>query len=353
MNHSTSVPQGSGQVLPFDFYATFDVDSICSYIPENVAILLPASSFARDNFPRPHLPAHIKNVAADSGGFVASRIWGEYRYSLEQYVQWLSTFSPVFAATMDYCCEPELEVVTRERQEKTTRNAWLAFKTYQSLPFAWVPTIQGWLPSDYRRHAQELLPLIREMQAFYAETSSFWRVGVGTLCRRNDVTMIEAILNEVRAVLPGVPLHLWGIKLDALRGVDLSQVVSTDSAVWHGKYRRDDLRVRAKASGMSMRRYAVTCNLPSYIEKVYKAVAESRRNGMAKQNGQMLEQVRVALRNSGGWTLDLSPCVAIASMPMRCVDQGQSERNVTWVQLRLWQSGKQSCRAGLVRNTIN
>jgi hypothetical protein len=115
------------------------------------------------------------------------------------------------------------------------------------------------------------------------------------------------ILNEVRATLPGIPLHLWGIKLDALRSIDLSQVVSTDSAVWHGKYRRDDLRACAKASDMSMRRYAVTCNLPSYIEKVHKAVAESRRNGMAKQNGQMLEQVRVALRNSGGWTLDLSP----------------------------------------------
>ena len=208
---------------------------------------------------------------------------------------------------MDYCCEPELEVVTRERQEKTTRNAWLAWETYRSQPFAWVPTIQGWLPSDYRRHAQELKPLIEEMQAFYVGNSSF-RVGVGTLCRRCDVTMIEAILQEVRAVLPGVPLHLWGIKLDALRSINLSQVVSTDSAAWHGKFYRgiEQLRERAAEAQMSMRKYAVTVNLPAYIEKVYKAVAESRQVIGAKQDVQTLSYVRSILRASGGWTLDLS-----------------------------------------------
>src|SRR5436853_509234 len=138
-----SVPHDGGPGNAFDFYATFDVRGLCSYIPQDVAVLLPASSFAKDGFPRPRLPVSITNRAADSGGFVASRIWGEYRYSLEQYVGWLRSWSPRWAATMDYCCEPELEVVTRERQEKTTRNAWQAWETYRSLPFAWVPTVQG------------------------------------------------------------------------------------------------------------------------------------------------------------------------------------------------------------------
>jgi hypothetical protein len=288
----------------FTFYATFDVDSQCSYLPEDVAVLLPASSFARKNFPRPSFS--VKTCAADSGGFMASRIWGDYRYSLEEYVGWLTSFSPLWAATMDYCCEPELEVVTRDRQERTTQNAWQAWEQYRSLPFAWVPTLQGWLPSDYRRHAEELKPLIQEMQAFYARSPS-WRVGVGTLCRRNDVSMIQAILQEVRAVLPHVPLHLWGVKLDALRSIDLVQVVSTDSAAWHGKFYSDIevLRERASEAQMSMRKYSVTVNLPAYIEKVNRAVVESRRVVAVQQDRCLRSYVRTRLRQAG-WTLDLS-----------------------------------------------
>ena len=100
--------QGRGNVLPdqslaqqpFTFYATFDSDSECSYIPTGTSVLLPASSYARDNLRKPRLPGTIRDVAADCGGYVASRIWGEYRYSLEQYVNWLRSFSPRWAATM-------------------------------------------------------------------------------------------------------------------------------------------------------------------------------------------------------------------------------------------------------------
>jgi hypothetical protein len=299
-------PTTPGRVpADFNFYATFDVDSLCSYIPQDVSVLLPASSFARDNFPRPCLPVSVKNVAADSGGYVATRRWGEYRYSLDQYVNWLNTFRPMWVATMDYCCEPDLEVVTRERQEKTTANAWQAWENYRSAPFAWVPTIQGWLPADYRRHASELKPLIAEMQTAYADNPS-WRVGVGTICRRSDVAAVQAILQEVRSVLPGVPLHLWGIKLDALRSLDLAQVVSTDSAVWHGKFESEVLRSRSALAGMSMRKYSVTVNLPAYMQKVYAAVAESRHLVESQQDERLLAQVRAVLHKAGGWTLDLS-----------------------------------------------
>src|SRR5437660_5874825 len=175
----------SGVAQRFTFYATFDVDSLCSYIPEDAAILLPASSWARKGMKRPAVPAHITDVAADSGGFVASRIWGDYRYTLEQYVTWLRSFHPRWCATMDFCCEPELHQVTRDRQEQTTKNALAAWNAYRSESWAWVPTIQGWTPEDYRQHASQLQPLIEEMRGYYAHNSA-WRVGVGTLCHRND-----------------------------------------------------------------------------------------------------------------------------------------------------------------------
>jgi len=291
---------------PFEFYATFGVDSLCSYIPQQVAVLLPASSWARKGLQPPRLPAHIHARGADSGGFVASRIWGEYRYSLEQYVNWLLSWRPLSAATMEYCCEPELAVVTRERQDRTTDNARQAWEQFRQLPFAWVPTIQGWLPEDYQRHAYELKPLIEDMAAYYA-TNPHWRVGVGTLCRRNDATMVQAILNAIREVLPGVPLHVWGIKLDALRSINLAQVVSTDSAAWHGHFHqeREAIRQQAAAQGISMRRYAVEVNLPRYLAKVHAAVAESRQVTTLQHDTELLEQARHLLHTHGGWTLDL------------------------------------------------
>jgi len=299
---------GQGVAEPFEFYATFDVDSLCSYIPEGIPVLLPASSWARKGLKPPHVPAHVQKRGADSGGFVASRIWGDYRYSLEQYVNWLLSWRPAWAATMDYCCEPELAVVTREWQAHTTENARQAWEHFRHLRFAWVPTIQGWLPEDYRRHAYELKPLIKDMQASYANNPD-WRVGVGTLCRRNDATMVQTILKAIREVLPGIPLHLWGIKLDALRSIDLTQVVSTDSAAWHGQFRaaREVIGQQAKARGISKRRYVIEVNLPRYLTKVHAAVLESRVVREREQDTTVLDQARRVLHKHGGWTLDILP----------------------------------------------
>src|SRR5579863_2603093 len=115
----------------YQFYATFDVDSLSAYIPAGTSVLLPASSWARKKLAKPRIPAHVTDLGADSGGFVASRIWGEYRFTLEEYVTWLRSWSPRWAATMDYCCEPELHEVTLTRQQKTTANAWKAWKMYK------------------------------------------------------------------------------------------------------------------------------------------------------------------------------------------------------------------------------
>jgi hypothetical protein len=168
------------------FYATIDADSIRSCMP-SVPYLLPASSWARYHLRPVRLPPRLKHLAADCGGFVATRIWGDYRFSPKQYVSWLHTFQPEWAATMDYCCEDEITAgkpgLVRERQARTTQMAWYFWQRYRLVPWVWVPTIQGWLPDDYQQHARAMKPLIHTMQAFYARTTTF-RVGIGTLCRR-------------------------------------------------------------------------------------------------------------------------------------------------------------------------
>ncbi len=175
---------------------------------------------------------------------------------------------------------------------------------HKGASWAWVPTVQGLYPEDYRRHAHELKPLITEMQAHYADNPA-WRVGVGTLCRRDDVVMVQAVLDAVREVLPTANLHLWGIKLDALRSINLEQVASTDSAVWHGSmYARNEIAESARQAGMSMRRYKILHNLPEYTRRVHEAVAESRRVQQAQNDALLLSRARAVLK-SQGWSINV------------------------------------------------
>lgn len=262
--------------MSLTFYATVDADSIRDYMPD-VPYLLPASSFARKGMKAPKLPAHISEVAADCGGFVATMKWGDYKYTPAQYVDWLYTFYPKWAATMDYCCEPEIVagVGVRDRQNRTTDMAHLFWDTYQDAPWVWSPTVQGWDVEDYVRHAYELRPLITEMQSEYSIDSAF-RVGIGTLCRRASVSMIHQVASAVSEVLPGVPLHLWGVKLELLKSSNAlpDAVVSVDSAAWNGLFMKGrDLYHR---SGLSQREYCYQIALPSYLAKVEAALAKPK-----------------------------------------------------------------------------
>jgi hypothetical protein len=244
----------------------------------NVAYLLPASSWARGGVPLPpvKIPPHIHHVAADSGGFVATKIWGDYRYNLTQYANWLSTFNPDWAAMMDYCCEPEItgqnDGIIRQRQDRTTANAWEAWWRYQDVEWAWVPTIQGWNVQDYIHHANELKPLIYAMRRHYRQIGNpYFRVGIGTLCNRANSEMIQQVVKAVRWTLGDVPLHLWGVKLKAVHPKLAAQgVVSVDSAAYDpGGFGRDGIAARdeQRAMGMKQREWVFSIALPRYIQK--------------------------------------------------------------------------------------
>jgi len=124
------------------FYPTLSCGELGKYADRVERMLLPVSSWAgyrlreqRDkglttdevigNITVPKIPAYTKEIAADCGGFVATLKWGTYRYSIEQYVRWLEQLGPKlsWAATMDYCCEPDVGGIVKERQDKTTEKA--------------------------------------------------------------------------------------------------------------------------------------------------------------------------------------------------------------------------------------
>ena len=266
-----------------------------------VAVLLSAATFARFRhgefglFRRPTVPAHIREVAADSGGFVAARRFGDYDFLAIQYVEWLYSFGPRWAATMDYPVEPELaadERAVRERQERTTELATFLWDQFPDAPWAWVPTVQGWSVDDYARHAEDLAPLVMEMRHEYnpwswdrddteavaraARQFHAFRVGVGTLCRRADPYLIREIVQSVAEALPGVPLHLWGVKVSTLRSVLAlpAEVISIDSAAWNGRFGRqlEQGRIEQHRFGLSQREHAARVALPRYIGRVRDAL---------------------------------------------------------------------------------
>ncbi len=274
--------------MSLTFYPTVSRGELGKYATMT-RVLLPASSWASDEvrkyghvrgkLPVPRLLPHVVDRAADCGGFVATFKWKDYRYSTEQYVEWLDGWQPTWAATQDYCCEDEITAgqpgIVQERQDKTTAMAWHFWTTYRDVSWTWVPTIQGWHVEDYRRHASELRPLIQRMYAHYGTASAF-RVGIGTLCRRASVAMIHEVVGVVSQELPGVPLHLWGIKLGTLQAPLAlpEQVVSMDSAAWNGMFRTG--REKWKQSGLPQRRYIFDVALPQYEAKIEKALSEPK-----------------------------------------------------------------------------
>jgi hypothetical protein len=301
--------------MAVSFYATIDSDSVRPQWMQPGAYLLPATSFFRKGFPTPTLPEGC-DVALDCGGFVATRVWGEYRFDPLDYIAWAESIPNVrWAAMFDYCCEAEItganDGVVRERQVWTAEMARRFLDSYGDVPWAWVPTLQGWTVADYLQAADDLEPLIRELQSFYAERLEMlydaagddepdpdelerlsrnltdFRVGIGTLCNRKDVAEVVEIVEALVERLPGVTFHLWGVKLQALGqwpGGLPSQVVSVDSAAWNGRFGRDIsvLNAEQRELGMSQRQYGYTVRLPRYLER-FAAVTQQQRPAGVKR----------------------------------------------------------------------
>src|SRR6266571_5690805 len=272
------------------FYPTISKGELGIHAQHVTRALLPASSWAgpevkryghvRKALPVPRIPPAMVDVAADCGGFVAMTKWkGEYKYSVEQYVAWLSGFTPKWAALRDFCCEDEITSgqpgIVRARQDATTMMALSMWGEYQSSPWAWVPTIQGWHTKEYHRHVQDMRPLITEMYQHYGPDSAF-RVGIGTLCARASASMIREVVTMVARELPGVPLHLWGVKLSVFKSpVALpEQVASADSAAWNGMFKTG--RNAWKTSGLSQRKYGFDVALRNYEAKLYAALSQPK-----------------------------------------------------------------------------
>jgi hypothetical protein len=194
------------------------------------------------------------DIALDSGGFVAMKRYGRYRWQVPDYVRLARDMRPTWWAQMDFCCEPEIagdSATVWARIGKTVQHLHECQRVANSegVP-APLPVLQGWQPGDYIRG-----PAYDERFAWPG------LVGVGSVCRRHVygpdgvIAVVEAILQKVP---PHVRLHLFGVKSQALAKLTEifhDRIASVDSMAWNMAARWDcakagvpcDSAARAKA----------------------------------------------------------------------------------------------------------
>lgn len=169
------------------------------------------------------------DAALDSAGFVAAAHYGDYRWTVEDYLDLVAAHPWAWWSSMDMCCEPE---VAGDRPLRLLRIAATAYLLGQcrreatdrglSMP---MPILQGFEPRDYALCAQ-WLPLLEWPRL----------VGLGSVCRRHvhGPHGLLAVLEAVDRVLPPhVRLHLFGVKSSALQLLaGHPRIESCDSMAW-------------------------------------------------------------------------------------------------------------------------
>jgi hypothetical protein len=169
------------------------------------------------------------DVALDSGGFVAMRRYGGYRFTPEQYGALVAQMRPTWWAQMDFCCEPELAAnrsAVAKRIDATARHLEACRRVATELSIEMpLLVLQGWKPQDY-------------CQGPIYEQNYQWPdlIGVGSVCRRNvnGPDGVLAVVDAIDRVLPAnVKLHLFGVKSAALKALrHHPRFESMDSMAW-------------------------------------------------------------------------------------------------------------------------
>lgn len=170
------------------------------------------------------------DIALDSGGFVAMKLHGGYRFTVDQYVALAAEMNPTWYAQMDFCCEPEVASNAREVASRIDKTAAYLGECRESAKVigtkAPVIVLQGWKPEDYVSGPAFDNPDF--------EWPDF--VAVGSVCRRNlhGSDGLLAVVGKLDAKLPPhVKLHFFGVKGAAIgRLNEHPRFASMDSQAW-------------------------------------------------------------------------------------------------------------------------
>ena len=176
----------------------------------------------------------------DSGGYTELSMYGRWTIEPRRYVAEVARWSAeigmlAWAAPMDHMCEPWVihgggphkcpgTGLTVEKHQHLTTENYLELCGLWPLegdgPCPFIPVLQGWRAGQYIWHREAY-------EAAGVDLASLPTVGVGSVCRRDDVLQIANVI----AMVAGLPLHGFGIKSSALKLV-AKDLISADSLSW-------------------------------------------------------------------------------------------------------------------------
>ena len=187
------------------------------WLPAGINVMFSASAyvprFIQDGkWPRWRFFSFAGRRWLDCGGFNLLNQYGEYPFTVPNWLNLVAQLKPYYWATLDYPCEPEISrslglMSNRERIEATVGRSRECLDYAEMVEGQPVPVIQGYSLDEYRHcidlHAQA--GTIREYMA------------VGSMCRRLSSAelniLIPGIYEHVRQA--GVErLHFFGLKVD-------------------------------------------------------------------------------------------------------------------------------------------
>lgn len=202
---------------------------------------------------RKRLPVARADWSLDSGGFTELDKFGEWRTTVNEYVEATHRYSEeigrlAWAAPMDWMCEPHMLIKTglsvREHQERTVEN-YLELRDQG--PF--IPVLQGWALGDYER-------CVDLYESAGVDLAALPLVGLGTVCRRQDTPAIREVVGSLSGM--GISLHGFGVKKRGLHTCG-HMLESADSMAWSTRGRMAWQHERRQLCGGGHRGSCANC----------------------------------------------------------------------------------------------
>lgn len=166
----------------------------------------------------------IERLFIDSGGYSFMKGKGEYETSDAEYLEFIDEHQPEVFALRDYPCEPDVLDEHGRRVEDHQRRTLdrhqnlldlIADSRVESEPLA---VLQGWHVDDYLR----CVDLFRDHGVLTD------RVGIGSVCRRNQEAEIRRVILAVRDALPSkIGIHAFGVKSSVLQYPDVREALTS------------------------------------------------------------------------------------------------------------------------------
>jgi hypothetical protein len=182
-----------------------------------------------------NIPEHV-DAFLDSAGFVAAAKYGDYRWTVDQYLDLVAARPWSAWSAMDFCVEPQVarDAATRRLRIEATVSGYFSCRSRaeaRGLPPP-VPVCQGLYTDEYLRCCEQM-----------GIDSSVTLLGVGSVCRRHlgGPDGLVSIVAALDAELPShIRLHLFGVKGGALRALQAygDRIASVDSMAWDMAVRR-------------------------------------------------------------------------------------------------------------------